>query len=1162
MYRIATSRSLASAPRSVRFLALAMALLMVVGSFGAVQPRPAIAQTTVFQVGNVTDNDASADFNAYLTYPFEIEEVPGGPPAQDLQINASMTATISNLVIYDGGTTNGGLIGGDAMEFDVTITNSASSNAILTAWAFQSKFSESPALGSRIGDKAFYATLESGGVAGQMASVKKNGTSNGLFSGKWKGICINSSLDFIPEFNSGLEDESLECAGNRADEDADGEPELQTGDDILGLRPGESQTVRIRIEAGTTDGALHVVQPGTLQGRVIGTPQTGPNGLTYFVPSIDSSFSGSNVLAIPDFGDNKVLRNADGTFNPTFAPAADGYTFQNQQYLTLPRRNFAFSDLLGRNHSCGTYGLDLVAGIPCTGNPAAQPFIRLDGTGDLVPGVPNLVAILQGYGEFYDPNNDFVPDPNPNGEFPGDTRPSFPYDVLCENCGGTPYVPIAEFYLDTGTVDTNGQPVLVRQITGGSFGTPGTAGQYTATISTATAEDVKEELIPEPDPGGPCEAAGRKPACAQLGTSATGVFHSLSVVSGQGINGGDAVEFTIDITNNSSNPDAYLTAFNYTTKRRSLADIGPLDGFTQDRRDIRVDSTLPPCGSLDDSGCYNAGLGIGHFPNVIGNGLLFGQMVWTNADAGREPDAVDSDQVFVSPSGINPTPYRLESVKKNGPFSPILKGNTNFICVKSGLFLLDPDADAACAGEPATLIDPDEPPIPSNIDTSDPANPSGRLGLRPGETQSVRIRMEFGDFRGALLQIVAGTLTSANVDPRYGPSGTNTNGLARFFDCSDQRELEWCHPHLVGETIGYLPNTIGNPEAATWLTPATLDEIEYVIINQPGEAPTLMNFQQNFGYILAMAGFVPSAEFYAPDPNPELVGTPYEGVLIRQQVLGTWDTPPLPASIASVAPTTATVGTAYTYDVNAFGFPTPTYSLDTAPSGMTINSTSGVISWTPPASGAYNVVVRASNSAASVTQAFTINVAPPPILDNFNRANGALKNKWVGDVSQIWYRIKNQQVEVLLGGLALWNESFNKNQEASFTFTKYDTRSRYHGLVLKAQTKHQLTPMIVVFYDAVSKKIVVQSKDRKWAELRTVGSFNVGALPNGTAVRAQALDDGKVYVYITRPSMAEEFLGSADAGAFFRTRGGYTGFLFLAAPRAGLDDFNARNVGR
>jgi PKD repeat protein len=810
----------------------------------------------------------------YLTFPIELPEVPcdpmnpipGGcpdvPPAKVPLINGSITVEISNIVVFPGGA----VIGGDAMEFDVKITNTSTDGSILTAFAFQSKFSESPALGSRIGDKLFYAQLvPDAHPPGPLVSVKKNGTSNGLFTGKWKGICINSSEDFIPEFNSGLEDESLECAGNRADTNFDGEPEILKGANIRGLYPGQSQTVRLRLDSGTTDGALHVVQPGTLTGTVKGIPILGPNGVTYFDVAMDVP---GNVLEVVEFGDNKVLRKADGTFNPTFAPLDDGLSFSNRQYLTLPRRNVAFSDLLGRNHFCETYGLDDLTGIPCSSNPTAQPFITLDplAVGDLVPGVANFAAILRGFGEFYDSDNDLVPDVNPMGETPTDARPNQPYDVLCVNCGGKPYIPVAEFYKPDPNDPVNS---VIRQMTAGEFDPDPIANPYKITVSTDASDqdDFLEELIPEIDPGGP------RPG-TQLGTSATATFRDLQVVSGNGINGGDAILFTIDITNTSTNPDAYLTAFNYQTKRRSLADIGPLDGFTQDRRDIRLDPTLAPCLSLDDGACWNADLGIGQFPNVIGNGLLFGQMVWTNADAGREPDPVDSDQVFVDPSGIDPTPFWLESVKKNGPFSPILKGNTNFICVKSGLFSLDPDADAACAGQPAIVVDEDLPLVPSNI--------TQRLGLPPGETQSVRMRMEFGDFRGALLRIAPGTLTLASVDPKY----TSTEGLARFFDCSDQRELDYAHPFLVGETIGYLPNTIGNPDAATWLTPETLEEIEYVIINQPGSAPTIMNFQDNFGFILTMAGFVPSAEFYAPDPNPGLVGTVYEDALIRQQVIG------------------------------------------------------------------------------------------------------------------------------------------------------------------------------------------------------------------------------------------------------------------------------------
>ncbi len=91
---------------------------------------------------------------------------------------------------------------------------------------------------------------------------------------------------------------------------------------------------------------------------------------------------------------------------------------------------------------------------------------------------------------------------------------------------------------------------------------------------------------------------------------------------------------------------------------------------------------------------------------------------------------------------------------------------------------------------------------------------------------------------------------------------------------------------------------------------------------------------------------------------------------------------------ASVAPTITTtpvttvyVGKPYQYDVNATGYPAPTYSLlDGYPVGMTIDSTTGLIQWTPSAAGDVSVTVRASNVAGYNDQPFTISVAVVPPL--------------------------------------------------------------------------------------------------------------------------------------------------------------------------------------
>jgi bacillopeptidase F len=95
------------------------------------------------------------------------------------------------------------------------------------------------------------------------------------------------------------------------------------------------------------------------------------------------------------------------------------------------------------------------------------------------------------------------------------------------------------------------------------------------------------------------------------------------------------------------------------------------------------------------------------------------------------------------------------------------------------------------------------------------------------------------------------------------------------------------------------------------------------------------------------------------------------------QLLGAAGTPP---TITSTPVTAATQGVAYTYTVTATdaGGATLVYSLDTAPSGMTIDAASGAIAWTPTNAqvGANAVTVRATNPGGQrATQSFSIAVA-------------------------------------------------------------------------------------------------------------------------------------------------------------------------------------------
>jgi hypothetical protein len=83
-----------------------------------------------------------------------------------------------------------------------------------------------------------------------------------------------------------------------------------------------------------------------------------------------------------------------------------------------------------------------------------------------------------------------------------------------------------------------------------------------------------------------------------------------------------------------------------------------------------------------------------------------------------------------------------------------------------------------------------------------------------------------------------------------------------------------------------------------------------------------------------------------------------------------------PPAITSTPLTTVAVDEAYTYDVDAMGEPAPTYSLTIAPSGMSIDPATGIISWTPTENqrGSHAVEVEATNFYGTDTQAFAVTV--------------------------------------------------------------------------------------------------------------------------------------------------------------------------------------------
>jgi hypothetical protein len=89
---------------------------------------------------------------------------------------------------------------------------------------------------------------------------------------------------------------------------------------------------------------------------------------------------------------------------------------------------------------------------------------------------------------------------------------------------------------------------------------------------------------------------------------------------------------------------------------------------------------------------------------------------------------------------------------------------------------------------------------------------------------------------------------------------------------------------------------------------------------------------------------------------------------------------PSAPQIVTQARTNAVVDLQYQYLFSASGNPAPTYFLTQAPSGMTVDMFSGLISWTPVLGqvGNHNVSVLASNSQGTATQNYTLGVVVCP----------------------------------------------------------------------------------------------------------------------------------------------------------------------------------------
>jgi hypothetical protein len=139
-------------------------------------------------------------------------------------------------------------------------------------------------------------------------------------------------------------------------------------------------------------------------------------------------------------------------------------------------------------------------------------------------------------------------------------------------------------------------------------------------------------------------------------------------------------------------------------------------------------------------------------------------------------------------------------------------------------------------------------------------------------------------------------------------------------------------------------------------------------------------------------------------------------------------------NITSTPITTATVDVLYTYNVDATdpNGDTLNYSLTTKPTGMTINSTTGLINWTPTTAqiGNNNVTVKVSDGNLIDTQSFTITVEDAGVTPNLKLTPSS---QTVSQGNQVTIDVVVENVTDLKGARVVLNYDASKLQYSSST---------------------------------------------------------------------------------------------------------------------------------
>ena len=247
------------------------------------------------------------------------------------------------------------------------------------------------------------------------------------------------------------------------------------------------------------------------------------------------------------------------------------------------------------------------------------------------------------------------------------------------------------------------------------------------------------------------------------------------------------------------------------------------------------------------------------------------------------------------------------------------------------------------------------------------------------------------DWYGSLSASWTGNNPASRLSDWLDPIGTGATTLdGRFLD----ETLRVLNTSVLEGDSGSLPTSI-----EITLTPASADpvSVEVVLSNNTALAGTdyiaMAPFTVNFPAGSTSETFSVSI---IGDTLPEehekvevfLQNPVNAGVVQSSGIITILNNDYLVPVITSTNFGTATAGFPFSFQVTASNTPTSYTLAGSVPAGMTMDSASGLITWTPTNAGSFSVTTEASNPAGTDSLSLTIAVAPNSLVDALELPSG------------------------------------------------------------------------------------------------------------------------------------------------------------------------------